>query len=32
MGREKLAFFHILCALGCWIGYFQHKGEETDGD
>ena len=31
MGLKQLALFHVLSALGCWVGYFQNKGNE-DGD
>ena len=30
-GLGEMAFFNLLCAGGCWIGYFKF-GEIKDGD
>ena len=29
---HDMAVFNLLCAGGCWIGYFKFKGEQTDGN
>jgi hypothetical protein len=28
IGRERLALFQLLCALGCWVGVLNNKEEE----
>ena len=32
MDLHQFAIFNLLCAGGCWVGYFQHQGEEKDGN
>ena len=24
-GQERLAYFQLLCSLGCWVGYLNYK-------
>jgi hypothetical protein len=30
IGRERLAFFQFLCALGCWVGILGNEKEEIE--
>jgi hypothetical protein len=31
-GKERLALYQVLCALGCWVGVLYNNGDRTDGD
>jgi|GEM_PF-6247401 hypothetical protein len=30
MDQDQIAFFHLLCALGCWVGYFNYKNSQGE--